>query len=52
MAKARAPVSYEYAIGRGFTDLLKNNPGEAVRNRTLQISAVFPFVESKDEATE
>lgn len=36
----------------GFTDLLKDNPGEAIRNRTLQISAVFPFVESKDEATE
>ena len=36
----------------GFTDLLKDNPGDAIRNRTLQISAVFPFVESKDEAAE
>lgn len=29
----------------GFTDLLKDNPGDAIRNRTLQISAVFPFVD-------
>lgn len=41
-------VRYQF----GFTDLLRDNPGAAIRNRTLQISAVFPFVESPDEATE
>lgn len=33
----------------GFTDLLKDNPDAAIRNRTLQISAVFPFVEMPGE---
>lgn len=35
----------------GFADLLKDNPGSAIRNRTLQLSATFPYLPSpgKDE---
>ena len=38
----------------GFADLLKDNPGSAIRNRTLQISAIFPYLPSpgKDEPDE
>ncbi len=38
----------------GFSDLLKDNPGDAIRNRTLQTSAIFPYLPSpdKDEPTE
>jgi hypothetical protein len=33
----------------GFADLLRDNPGPAIRNRLLQFSAVFPYLPRKDK---
>lgn len=49
LARNRPTITVRYQWG--FIDLLKNNPGSAIMNRTLQISASFPYTQrpEKDE---
>lgn len=45
--KNRPTILLRYQFG--FQDLLKDNPGAPIRNRTLQIAATFPYLEAKDD---
>lgn len=47
LARNRPTITLRYQWG--FVDLLRNNPGSAIMNRTLQISASFPYTERPDK---
>ncbi len=47
LVRNRPTITLRYQFG--FVDLLRNNPGNAIMNRTLQISASFPYTERPDK---
>ena len=47
LVRNRPTITVRYQWG--FIDLLRNNPGSAIMNRTLQISASFPYTERPDK---
>ena len=48
-ARGGKGLNIHFRYTQGLTDIIKDNPGDALTNSVFQISASFPFIADSDE---